>query len=262
MNIILTGSDGFIGKQLLQKLNYLIGYNVHTFGKTTDYKSSHFEKYVKDCDVIIHVGAISDTTLQDPNIMLYYNYECSKQIIKLAHKYGKKLIYSSSAANYGAGNGIPTSIYGWSKKLAEDLGIATNMKFISLRYFNVYGPGEENKGKMASVGYQAWVKKSFKLFPSQPKRDFVYIDDVVNANICALHSNITRGIYDVGTGNAETFEDFLRGMGVEFEYHNESEIPNWYQHFTQANKSKFIPGWEPHYDIKLGTQKYKEYLNE
>ena len=109
------------------------------------------ENQVKNCDGIFHIGAISDTTLQDCNEMLYWNYTLSKKLFDLARKYDKKVVYSSSAATYGLGNGIPTNIYGWSKQLAEEYGLKANEKFVALRYFNVYGPGEEHKGKMASL---------------------------------------------------------------------------------------------------------------
>ena len=82
-----------------------------------------------------------------------------------------------------------------------------NFEYIGLRYFNVYGPGEQHKGKMASVAYQAWTSHTFNLFPGDIKRDFIYVEDVVKANIHAL--TIDRGLFDVGTGKAETFENLL-----------------------------------------------------
>lgn len=262
---IVTGTDGFIGSRLKQRLEQ-DGHEVYNIEQHHwPMIEETLDQHIWKCDGIFHVGAIADTTLQDPNKMLYYNYTCSKKIFDLARKFNKKVVYSSSAAVYGTDD-KPTNIYGWSKLLAEEYGVALfakNVNFVALRYFNVYGPGESHKGKMASVAYQAWNEEhlgNFKLFPGKPKRDFVYIDDVVDANIHAMDS-WAYGVYEVGSGKAETFENLIDGMGVKYTYHNEDKIPSWYQFFTQANKEKFIPGWQPKYNILEGTKKYKEYLN-
>ena len=256
MKAILTGHRGFIGNRLLTRLNEL---GIYTYLVEAEDSYESMESMVKQCDVIFHVGAISDTTLQDCNKMLYFNYTLSKIIFDLARKYDKKVVYSSSAANYGDGDGIPNNIYGWSKKLAEEYGLKACEKFVALRYFNVYGPGEEHKGKMASVAYQAWKAGKFKLFPGKIARDFVYVDDVVEANIIA--SKLDRGLFDVGTGTAESFQSVMEGMNIEFEYHDPKMIPNWYQYHTCANVNLRLPGWTPKYDIKLGTKNYLEYLS-
>jgi ADP-L-glycero-D-manno-heptose 6-epimerase len=224
------------------------------------YEETRLGSMVKQCDGIFHIGAISDTTEQDPNYMLYWNYTTSKILFDLARKYNKKVVYSSSAACYGDGNGIPNNIYGWSKLLAEEYGLKACEKFVALRYFNVYGPGEEHKGKMASVAYQAYIADKFKLFPGDIKRDFVFINDVVNANLHAME--LERGVFDVGSGVAEPFQTLVSGIGVKFDYHIEDKIPSWYQYYTQANKSKFIPLWVPEYSVTQGTKLYKEYLND
>ena len=152
-NVLLTGHRGFIGKNLYKELKSL-GINVYTvemdFLNDPYWKEVLYNK-VKRSDIIFHVGAISDTTLKDSQKMLLYNYEFSKVLIDHARDLAVKVIYSSSAANEGNGNGIPNNIYGWSKLLVENYGIAKGGSFVSLRYFNVYGPGEEHKGKMASI---------------------------------------------------------------------------------------------------------------
>ena len=261
MKVLLTGSEGFIGSNLLKEFTKL-GWYVWTLdvdestNKAPEY--GVLESIVKQCDGIFHVGAISDTTLHDCNKMLYYNYTLSKNIFDLARKYDKKVIYSSSAATYGLGDGLPTNIYGWSKKLAEEYGLKSCEKFVALRYFNVYGPGEKNKGKMASVAYQAYQKGSFTLFPKKPLRDFIYIKDVVDANLTAF--KLDRGVYDVGYGEPALFEDLVSGMGIEFNYTTEDKIPSWYQYYTCANKSMRIPGWAPRYNIIEGTSDYKNNL--
>ena len=261
MKVLLTGSNGFIGKNLLRKFKKL-GWYVWTIDVDESSKSvpeyAHLENIIKQCDGIFHVGAISDTTLHDCNKMLYYNYTLSKDIFDLARKYDKKVIYSSSAATYGLGDGLPTNIYGWSKKLAEEYGLKACEKFVALRYFNVYGPGEEHKGKMASVAYQAYQKGSFTLFPSKPLRDFVYIKDVVDANLSAF--KLDRGVFDVGYGEPALFEDLVSGMGIKYDYTTEDKIPSWYQYYTCADKDMRIPGWKPKFDVKKGTTNYKNYL--
>jgi|TARA_R110002049_G_scaffold103286_2_gene249475 ADP-L-glycero-D-manno-heptose 6-epimerase len=261
MKVLLTGSKGFIGENLLNKFKKLKWYvweiNVdESTNEAPEY--AHLENIIKQCDGIFHVGAISDTTLHDCNKMLYYNYTLSKDIFDLARKYDKKVIYSSSAATYGLGDGLPTNIYGWSKKLAEEYGLKSCEKFVALRYFNVYGPGEYHKGKMASVAYQAYKKQSFTLFPTKPLRDFIYIDDVVEANLAAF--KLDRGIFDVGYGEPALFEDLVGGMGIKYDYTTKDKIPSWYQYYTCADKNIRIPGWEPEYDVKSGTKLYKNIL--
>jgi len=259
---IVTGTDGFIGKRVadhLERFNHTIIRITQEVGWDME-----LENNVKSCDGIFHIGAISDTTLQDANIMLYYNFTLSKRLFDLARKYDKRVVYSSSAANYGNGDGVPNNIYGWSKLLAEEYGLQACKKFVALRYFNVYGPGEEHKGKMASVAYQAWNEEhlgNFKLFPGEPKRDFVYIDDVVDANIHAME-NWVHGVFEVGSGKAETFESLVGGMEIEYEYHDKDKIPGWYQFFTEADERKFMPNWKPKYNVQKGTKKYRDWLDK
>lgn len=261
MKYIITGAKGFVGKAVLEALKSRGDYalQIHQDGGVYEEELA-LDNMVEQCDGIFHVGAISDTTLQDPTKMLYYNYTLSKKLFDLARKYDKKVVYSSSAACYGDGDGIPNNIYGWSKLLAEEYGLKACELFVALRYFNVYGPGEEHKGKMASIAYQAWKGGKFKLFPGDIKRDFVYVEDVVHANLHAM--TLERGVFDVGTGKAETFESLVEGMEVSYKYHTEDKIPSWYQHFTQADKKKFMPGWKPNYNIIEGTKKYREYLEK
>ena len=129
-----------------------------------------------------------------------------------------------------------------------------------MRYFNVYGPGEERKGKMASVGYQAHRLGSFRLFPKKPRRDFVYVKDIVIATIYPLFNIVTPGVYEVGSGQARLFEDVLDLMEIPYSYKNELEIPDWYQYYTQSDKNKWLHGWKPKYDLEKGIKDYKEYL--
>lgn len=260
MRVILTGSEGFIGGALLKVLQEHKDNEIYLLNQDREQWADveAIEDRVAKCDIIFHIGAISDTTLQDCNEMLYWNYSCSKLLFDLARKYDKRVVYSSSAATYGLGDGLPTNIYGWSKKLAEEYGLRTCEKFVALRYFNVYGPGEEHKGKMASVAYQAYDKGYFTIFPKKPKRDFVYIEDVVQANLAA--AQIDRGVFDVGYGVAVSFEDLVSGMGIEYDYTTVDKIPSWYQYYTCANVEMRVPGWVPQFNVAEGTKKYRESL--
>ena len=264
--ILLTGHLGFIGKNLYTTLTQT-GYKVIGIEKsfyTIKNWKAHLYNMVKQSDYVLHVGAISDTSLQDSKEMFFYNYTVTKLIVDYASTLGIRVIYSSSAANYGLGDGVPNNIYGWSKLAAEDYGIKSGCDFIALRYFNVYGPGEEDKGKMASIGYQCYGKEDFKLFPTKRRsirRDFIYVDDVVLANIRAMDKDIISGVYDVGTARSETFENFVSGMEVNYSYYSASKIPDWYQYYTCADDKNWLPGWVPNYDLKSGTAKYKKYLD-
>ena len=259
MKILVTGHNGFIGKHLVDHLYDDDLILLERDFILEDKWEQKLLEYVDSVDLIYHIGAISDTSLQDQNEMLNYNYVFSKKLFDLAKKYNKKVVYASSAANDGI-DGTPSNIYGWSKLLAEQYGLALDFDFIALRYFNVYGPGEERKGKMASVSYQAHRLGSFRLFPKKPRRDFVYVKDIVIATIYPLFNIVTPGVYEVGSGQARLFEDVLDLMEIPYSYKNELEIPDWYQYYTQSDKNKWLPGWKPKYDLEKGIKDYKEYL--
>ena len=276
MRILLTGSDGFIGRNVHSELMNREEVDSVTCIEKDYMNHNKWEKSlqyaVEECDSIIHIGAISDTMLQDPNEMMKYNFEFSRVLFDLADICGKKVIYASSAANKGDGGQTPSNLYGWSKYITEKYGLAKlkttdvefeadfHSPFIALRYFNVYGPGEQNKGKMASVAFQAFRLGKFELFPGTPRRDFVYIKDVVSATIHPLFNKIASGIYEVGSGDDRTFEDVLQIMGVKFTYKSELDVPKGYQYNTRANKNQFMVGWERIYNLERGLKEYKEYL--
>ena len=260
MKSLLTGSSGFIGTHLKKSLE--VKYDVECIEK--DFDVSLIDSTVSDVDVIIHQGAITDTMEQDVNAMMDCNFEFSKFLFDAAHKHHKKVIYASSAACYG-NKGIPTSIYAWSKYCAEQYGMALSgfhRRFVALRYFNVYGPGEEHKGPMASIAYQAMKKETMKLFPNVPLRDFVYVKDIVDANLYALEYDVMSGVYDVGTAIPRSFEDVCSGLNIPFSYCDESMIPEHYQFLTKADSSKWLPGWTPKYSLEEGLKEYENYFHE
>ena len=266
MRVLLTGCHGFIGRNVNDKLMEREDVDsvicIEKDYMNYDGWEKALRKAVSECDVVLHIGAISDTMLKDPNKMMKYNFEFSRILFDLSEEYGKKVVYSSSAANKGDGGQTPSNLYGWSKYITEKYGEKSVSNFFGLRYFNVYGPGEQNKGKMASVAFQAHRQGKFRLFRGNPKRDFVYIEDVVNATIFPIFNDVKPGIYEVGSGEARTFEDVLGILNIKYTYRDDSDTPSGYQFFTEANKNEFMEGWKPIYNIEKGLKLYKGYLEE
>lgn len=272
IDVLITGTKGFIGRSLYNKLFFNENLNIKTIDSeylesdNCIYKLNSYLNEFKP-NVVFHVGACSDTLNNDVNYMFIRNYETTKIISKWCYNNNSKLIYSSSAANYGINNLYPSNLYGWSKYAGEDIVHLYNG--ISLRYFNVYGPGEENKKNMSSVAHQMFYKykegKEVKLFPGKPSRDFVYIDDVVDANIFAFKNydeiiKLKKQYFEVGSGESRTFEDVLNILGIPFNFFLDSEIPFGYQFYTKSNSEFWMPLWKPNYNIEMGLSEYKTYL--
>lgn len=267
--VLITGHEGFIGKRLIKKIS-LTGDNFIK-GLNEDYlKKSNWKEELNNIlddfnpSVIFHVGACSDTMEKDATYMFTRNYESTKIIAEWTWMNNVPLIYSSSASIYGINGEHPSNLYGWSKYAGED--IVTVNCGISLRYFNVYGPGEEHKNKMASVAYQMFVKyknkEDIRLFPGNPKRDFVYVDDVVDANLFAYENfnGLDKKYYEVGSGESRTFEYVMNILDIPFSYLDESVITNGYQFNTKSNSELWMPGWKPKNLLETGLTKYKKYL--
>ena len=270
MKILVTGDKGFIAKRLISKLDRnfsVFGIDVEDFMNAEDWQRE-LSSIVSDIspDVIFHVGACSDTLEQDVNYMMKLNYEATKILASYCNYTDCKLIYSSSAANYGSDGKHPSNLYGWSKYAAED--VVTLTGGVALRYFNVYGPGEEHKGRMASVAYQSFLKngdgETIRLFPKGPTRDFVHVDDIVYANMHAWahYEHFKGNHFDVGSGESRSFEDVLNLMQIQFEYADESEIPEGYQFFTVSNSNEWLSGWTPKHTIDTGIPEYLDYLKK
>jgi ADP-L-glycero-D-manno-heptose 6-epimerase len=270
MKILVTGDKGFIAKSLIWKLDRdltVLGIDVDDF-RMADNWGKQLIEIVADIrpDVIFHVGACSDTLEQNVNYMMELNYESTKILSDYCSLKGCKMIYSSSAANYGVNGFHPANLYGWSKYAAEDYVVSNGG--VALRYFNVYGPGEEHKGKMASVAYQSYLKQKagekVYLFPNRPTRDFVYVDDIVSANLHAMNNyeEVKGSWYDVGSGESRSFEDVLNLMQIPFDYLPETAIPKGYQFFTVSNSDEWLPGWKPDFTIDSGIPAYLEYLKK
>lgn len=264
--VLVTGSKGFIGRNLVKALQP--EYRVFTFDEDDldrDWKLVLHSIFDEGIDCVFHVGACSDTLEQDVNYMMLLNYEVTRYITNLCYEHIVPLIYSSSAANYGINEQYPSNLYGWSKYAGE--GYVVSKGGVALRYFNVYGPGEEDKGHMASVAYQMYKRHQngdeIKLFPNNPQRDFVYIEDVVAANLFAfkMYHRVSGNWYEVGSGDARGFEDKMDIMGIPFTYHPESAIPEGYQFYTCSDNYMWMKGWFPEYSLEEGLREYLEYLD-
>lgn len=325
--IIVTGALGFIGSCLINKLNNK-GFNriiaVDDFSKISKKKNlqnkSIFQKVErtdffnwldynkKDVKFIFHLGARTDTTEFDMSVFDELNLNYSKQIWSYCTKYKFPLVYASSAATYGMGElGYednhelikdlkPLNPYGISKNEFDKWVLAQVKQppyWAGLKFFNVYGPNEYHKNRMASVIFQAYnqIKQTgeVKLFRSHNKdykdgmqlRDFIYVKDVINIlfffyinNSIRIrpgqNSNFVSGIYNVGTGKARTFLDLAKAT---FRAMSQPEniifidtpidIRDKYQYFTEAKTDKLkIAGYnEPFFTLEEGIDDYvKSYL--
>lgn len=288
MRILVTGGRGFIGSHLCKALRGA-GYEVtsadlrpaSTKGDVVaDVSEEGFWKECSAHDAVLHQAACTDTTVTDSEFMMRQNLTASMLMLSWAASHGADVVYASSAATYGNGpspqrvgeHEEPLNVYGESK-LLFDRHVRTVLqtspvKIIGLRYFNVYGPGEEAKGKMASMIFQlAQQMKAGKrpriFFDGSQKRDQVYVRDVITANLAALAAPKTAsGIYNVGTGHAVSFNDIVSalnaalGTALEPEYF---ENPySFYQTHTEADieATKERLGYTPHFSLKEGVLDY------
>lgn len=267
--VIITGSNGFIGKNLLSEIKdkfEILEINEDLFNQL--YWTKSFSSILSNFkpDIIFHVGACSNTLEQDVNYMMTRNYESTRIISDYCYQNNCKLIYSSSAANYGTNGLHPSNLYGWSKYVGEKHVIKNYG--IALRYFNVYGPYENDKGKMASVAYQMTLRykngDDIKLFPNKPLRDFVYIKDVISANLYALenYNELKGNYYEVGSGESRSFEDIMNILEIPFSYFEEKDIPVGYQFHTESTPINWMNGWKPKYKLEEGLKEYKLWINQ
>jgi ADP-L-glycero-D-manno-heptose 6-epimerase len=245
-----------------------------------------------DVDVIFHEGACSDTTEWNGKFMMENNYEYSKSILHYCAENEVPLIYASSAAVYGAGTIFkeslefehPLNVYGFSKhqfdQYVRRLRPQLTSQVVGLRYFNVYGPREQHKGTMSSVAFhhnnQIRDNKVVKLFEGyegygngEQKRDFIYVDDVVNVNLWFMEHPEVSGIFNCGTGRSQAFNDIARSV---IEWHGFGEIEyipfpehlkGRYQSFTQADISALrAAGYTaPFKTVEQGVKAYLDEIN-
>lgn len=252
--ILLTGHEGFIGQHFLSSLEDKEVIKV----EKEDIKTflEEFDEWEK-ISLILHQGAISDTTETDIRLIHEYNVELTLRLFENAIKYGIPVKYASSASIYGnfPTHSNPLNQYAISK-LQIDYWVLDNIekfKFIQgFRYFNVYGEGEDKKGDQASPisKFPKQIKETgkIKLFEHSDKflRDFVCVNDVVDI---VLNNQAESGIYDIGTGNPCSFEyvaeKIIEKLGGEIEYISfPDHLQDKYQAFTHADME-----WIGEYDF-------------
>lgn len=314
--IIITGAAGFIGSCLVHKLNEA-GYhdlvvvddfsnpvkNKNLEGKTYSLQihRDDFLDWLKvnhlRTQFVFHIGARTDTTEFDRALLNSLNLEYSKAIWSSCVEFGLPLVYASSAATYGMGeHGYdddetkipllkPLNPYGDSKNDFDQWVLKQARKpyfWVGLKFFNVYGPNEYHKGRMASVIFHTYNQiiktASMKLFEShnpqfkdgEQMRDFVYVKDVVNVLYFLMHHRKDSGIYNLGSGIARTFLDLakntFRAMDKEPAISfipTPEDIRGTYQYFTQAKMDKLraIGYVAPFFSLEEGISDYvKNYL--
>lgn len=314
--IIVTGAAGFIGSGLVSRLNQE-GFNdvvlVDDFSRSEKQKNYEGKRYSvlvdrdafkewidknhKQIEFVFHLGARTNTAEFDVAVFNKLNLSYSQMVWNACVEYGLPLVYASSAATYGMGefgydddHAIipklkPLNPYGESKNDFDKWALAQPKKpffWAGLKFFNVYGPNEFHKGRMASVIFHSFNQISatgkMKLFRSHnPKftdggqmRDFVYVKDLCDVMLFLMESRKNSGIYNMGTGKARTFLDLtkatFKAMGVKEDISfidTPEDIRDKYQYFTEANMGKLrsIGYTKPFTNLEDGVTDYvKNYL--
>jgi ADP-L-glycero-D-manno-heptose 6-epimerase len=312
--IVVTGGAGFIGANIVHALNQrgetdILVVDDLTDGTTfrnlaeldiTDYMDKHeFLEKVKRDEVpggvraVFHEGACSDTTEWDGRFMMENNYTYSKELLHWCMSRKVPFLYASSAAVYGASDEFreerscekPLNVYGYSKwqfdQYVRKILPTADSQIVGFRYFNVYGPREQHKGKMASVAYhlheQIKVGQNPKLFEGWDgyadggqQRDFVYVDDVCKVNLWFFDNPEKSGIFNLGTGRAQSF---LEVANAVIDYHQKGsvefipfpdELKGRYQSFTQADMTELRDAGytEEFTDVAGGVARYLAWLDQ
>ena len=331
MKIVVTGAAGFIGSNLIQGLNArgindIIAVDDLTMGdkfknladlQIADYVDADdfYELFAEgafgDVEAVFHEGACSDTMELDGKYMMDNNYTVSCELFQACQDQGTRLLYASSAATYGGSSTFneapefekPLNVYGYSKllfdqRLRRELGPNfqnTSNQVAGFRYFNVYGPREQHKGRMASVAYHQFNQfisdGKVKLFGEYggysaggQMRDFIFIDDVVAVNLWFFDHPDQSGIFNLGTGKAQPFNDVaISVINALRKSRNEAalsieeavrgglidyiEFPpalvGKYQSYTQADMSALRAAGCNHAfsDVQTGVSEYMHWLN-
>jgi ADP-L-glycero-D-manno-heptose 6-epimerase len=297
MYYVVTGAAGFIGSRIVEALNragvtdIIAVDNLSRSAKVANLSRLEIADYVDKgeflqrldsfdgaVEALLHQGACSDTMELDGRYMMENNYRYSKTLLDWCQEAEVPLLYASSGSVYGAGTEFreeracerPLNVYGYSKFLFDQLVrralAGRTAQIAGFRYFNVYGPNEAHKGRMASVAFHAYhqllTTGKVQLFegsagysPGEQRRDFIHVDDVVDVNLWFLEHREVSGIFNCGTGRAQTFNQLaaaainaLRGTdhsARELAQHGAIEyIPfppglrERYQSFTEADLTR------------------------
>ena len=282
--------DDFSNGKLVENVNDLI---VSDFVEIKDFPEFLYENK-KNIEVIFHQGAVSDTTCWDGRLIMERNYNFSKKVVNICAEYGIVFIYASSASVYGTGELFqeipdcerPANLYAYSKLLFDQYvrnkGLLhhKSARIVGLRYFNVYGPRERMKKHMSSpvykLSHQILDTGIGKLFggyleykAGEQRRDFVYVDDVVDVNLWFWKNRVSNGIYNVGTGKPTSFNelgsavlDQLSLLGVsdgKIEYIDFPQyLEGFYQSYTKADMQNLRRvGYKENFiDIKEGVRRF------
>jgi ADP-L-glycero-D-manno-heptose 6-epimerase len=295
LRILVTGGAGFIGSNLVRRL----AADGHDTVALDDFSSAHWTNlvdYAGDVltldladdvsplravgpfDVIFHEASITDTTVMDQRHMMNNNVEGFRHLLGLAAEWGSRVVWASSAATYGRGpapmkesqRAEPLNVYGYSKLAMEHLAAKWQPRLkhpvVGLRYFNVYGPGERHKGKFASMIHQLAIqmragRRPRIFYNGEQKRDFVYIDDVIAANLAAMTCP-TPGVFNVGSGAAGSFNQVVQQLNRVLK----TDLPpeyfenpySFFQTLTEADlsKSRQFLRYQPKYDLQQGVDAY------
>jgi ADP-L-glycero-D-manno-heptose 6-epimerase len=314
--IVVTGAAGFIGSCLVNKLNnkgirdIVVVDDFTNPAKRKNLENKIFLEQVhrdqfmtwlanhrSSVDFIFHIGARTDTTEFDKSVFERLNLNYTKSVWSQCSDFNIPLIYASSAATYGMGeHGYsddhalikklkPLNPYGDSKNDFDKWALAQKQKpeyWVGLKFFNVYGPNEYHKGRMASVIWHAYRQISqtgkMKLFRShnplfedgKQLRDFIYVKDVVDVLFFLMNQRVSSGIYNLGTGKARTFLDLATATfdsmdikpNIEF-IDTPVDIRDKYQYFTEARMEKLREAGysESFYSLEEGVEEYvQEFL--
>ena len=313
--IIVTGGAGFIGSNIVKELNRCGRTDILIVDDLKDgqnYKNlrglqfidyQHKDDFLQsienddfdgtDIDAVFHEGACSDTMEYDVNFMMRVNYEYSKSVLHFCMQHRVPFLYASSASTYGSGkHGFregdecedALNPYAFSK-LAFDRYVRqvlpeAHSQIVGLKYFNVYGPQEHHKGKMASIFYQLYnqLKETNKvrLFKGidgykdgEQRRDFVYVKDVVGVNLWFWENQAPSGIYNCGTGTSHSYNEVgqavIDAMGTgSIEYREFPEVlKGKYQNFTEADPANLLAAGydEGFHDMKAAVKEYVDFLD-
>lgn len=300
--IVLTGAAGQIGSNVLKALNdvgieeILVVEDLTNGAAAENLGGKKFLDYMDWQDfigsinslpqlsAIIHLGANTDTQAKNGREMIDANYNVSKTFLSLAAKHKVPFLYASSAAVYGSNttcveefeHEAPRSAYAVSKWMFDQyvrkyLAAKPDHAVTGLRFFNVYGPGEQHKGDMASVAYKSFTNLKHHCAPTvfvgseNIKRDFIYVQDVVYVILHFL-TNPVSGIFNVGTGKAESFQT-LAELASAIAGGPEPVSVSFpkgiaYQYFTQADLTKLrAAGYDkPFSDLETGLRKYWQHF--